>query len=140
MARRKRGANEYDPRPLQALLRESLARTGESARGASLAAGLADNAISKYLRGRVQPSRDACIALAAHFGLDPNEVLRAAGYAPVPFYSTDLSPEVRELATLLEQVEDADDRSRIIEVTKTLIDAYRVVRNPKVFARKRDGI
>lgn len=119
----------YDPRPFQELLLILLSKSGESYRQASLAAGLPHNAIFKYLRG-VRPGRDACIALADHFGVNPNELLQAAGYEPLhlfdrmPEKSEDLSPEVQELAERLQQIKDPVARRRLMEAMETLINAY----------------
>ena len=120
---------EYDPKPFQDLLRALLRQTGESYRQASLAAGLPHNAISKYLRG-VRPRRDACVALADHFRVNPNELLKAAGYEPLHLFDRsliepgELSPEVKELATRVQRIRDPVVRRRLIEAMKVLVDAY----------------
>lgn len=119
----------YDPKPFQELLLILLSKSGESYRQASLAAGLPHNAIFKYLKG-VRPGRDACIALADHFGVNPNELLQAAGYEPLHFFdrttekSEELSPEVQELAERLQQIKDPVARRRLMEAMETLINAY----------------
>lgn len=126
----------YDPEPFRELLRMLLSKSGESYRQASLAAGLPHNAIFKYLRG-VRPGRDACVALADHFGVNPNELLRAAGYEPIHFFERsaaqpgELSPEVQELAERLQQIKDPVARRRLMEAMETLINAYLQAAEPK---------
>ncbi len=120
---------KYDPRPVQELLRKLLERAGESYRQASLAAGLPDNAISKYMRG-VRPRRDACIALADHFGVDPNELLQAAGYEPLRFFDPAKgapewqSPEAAEIAKMIDAIQDPVARKRVARAVKVLLRGY----------------
>lgn len=127
---------QYDPEPFRELLRMLLSKSGESYRQASLAAGLPHNAIFKYLRG-VRPGRDACVALADHFGVNPNELLQAAGYEPIHFFdrsateSGELSPEVKALAAQLQQIKDPVARRRVMEVMETLINAYLQAAEPQ---------
>lgn len=132
----------YDPEPLRQLLLELLRRTGESYRRASLAAGLPSNAISKYMKG-IRPSRHACVALADHFGVNPNEFLQAAGYEPLHFFDRslvqpgELSPEVQELAAQLQEIKDPVTRRRVIEAMATLLKPYLQVAEPKVLEPQR---
>ena len=114
---------------LSSLLRMLLDKSGESYRQASRAAGLPHNAISKYLRG-TRPSRDACIALADHFGVNPNEMLQAAGYEPLHFFDRTLvdpdqmSEDVRALAAQIQEIQDPEIRRRLIEAMQVLVETY----------------
>jgi lambda repressor-like predicted transcriptional regulator len=137
--------HKYDPEPLRQLLVELLKKTGESHRKASLAAGLPSNAISKYLKG-TRPSRHACVALADHFGVNPNEILQAAGYEPLHFFDRsliqpgELSPEVKALAAQLQQIKDPTTRRRVIEAMKTLISPYLQVIEPQAIEPERKPV
>jgi len=119
----------YDASLFQELLRKLLEESGESYRKASRAAGLHHTAISKYMSG-VRPGRDACIALADHFGINPNKLLEAAGYEPLHFFDrreidlTKLSPEGKEILEKLEQVTDPKIRKRLFEVIDVMLDGY----------------
>ena len=79
------GFSEY-----QELLFRLLEESGESYRAASMAAGLSSATISNHMRRAVRPMRNACIALADHFGINPNVMLEAAGYAPPRFFDRTL--------------------------------------------------
>jgi len=127
---------QYDPEPFRQLLVELLKKTGESYRKASLAAGLPSNAISKYMSG-LRPSQRACVALADHFGVNPNELLQAAGYEPLRIFdrslmqSGEMSPEMQEVFAQIQQIEDPIVRRRMLEAIATLIDAYLRAAKPK---------
>lgn len=122
-------ARTYDPGALQRLLNQLLEKTGESHRQASQAAGLHHTVVSKYMRG-VRPGRDACIALADHFGVNPNEMLQAAGYEPLHFFDRALiepeqmSEDVRALAAKMQEIKDPEIRRRLIEAMRVLAEAY----------------
>jgi len=123
---------EYDPVAFQELLRRMLEKTGESYSAAARASGLHQTTISNYLRetSPSRPMRDACIALADHFGINPNEMLEAAGYEPLHFFDRTLidpdqmSSEVKELAAKIQQIEDRDVRRRLIRAMSDLLEAY----------------
>lgn len=117
----------YDPRPLIALLKRLLKEHNETPREASLASGLDHGAVGRFLRGEGRPHRDACIVLAEHFGANPNELLMAAGYAPMPLFDLSLAdvnefpPEVKAVALTLNQIRDSDLRSVICKSIQTLV-------------------
>lgn len=50
-------------------------------------------ALWRFIKNETRPHRDACILLAQRFGVNPNEMLQAAGYDPIPLF--DLSPDKR---------------------------------------------
>jgi len=74
--------------------------------------------------------RDACIALADHFGINPNKLLEAAGYEPLHFFDrreidlTKVSPEGKEILEKLEQITDPKIRKRLFEVIDVMLDGY----------------
>lgn len=123
------GHRNYAPERFQSLLRELLQKTAESYRQASKAAGLDSSAISRYLSS-TRPSRDACVALADHFGINPNEMLEAAGYKPLAFFEEgplepgQASREVKELITKIQQINDPRIRRRLIDAIGVMLEAY----------------
>ena len=74
--------------------------------------------------------RDACIALADHFGINPNEMLEAAGYEPLAFFEEgplepgQVSRDVEELATKIDQIPDPRIRRQVIGAMSVLLDMY----------------
>ena len=105
-----------------------LEQRNESYRQASISAGLDETAISRYFRG-TQPVRDACIALADYFGINPNEMLEAAGYKPLHFFDRRMidpsafPPDIDQLAGEIMQIENKDIRR---EMVKTLRQVLRI--------------
>jgi len=90
---------QYGPEPFRRLLLELLGRTGETYRRASRAAGLRGNAISRFMEG-ARPSKHDCVALADHFGVNPNDLLQAAG------------------------IEDPKRRERVLRAMEAIVDTY----------------
>ena len=125
----KKRIRNYDPKRFRRLVEPLLAERNESYRQASRAAGLDETAISRYFGG-TQPMRDACIALADHFGINPNKLLEAAGYEPLHFFDrreidlTRVSPEGKEILEKLELITDPKIRKRLFEVIDVILDGY----------------
>jgi len=113
----------------QQYLGQLLEQTGESYRKASLAAGLHQGSVSNYMGG-VQPSRDACIALADHFGVHPNEMLQAAGYEPLALFNRwlgdpdQMSHEVRTLAGRIEAIRSPQGRALLLNTIEQVVELY----------------
>jgi len=86
------------------------------------------------------------VALADHFGVNPNEILQAAGYEPLHFFDRsliqpgELSPEVKALAAQLQQIKDPTTRRRVIEAMKTLISPYLQVIEPQAIEPERKPV
>jgi len=119
----------YDSTPLRQYLQRLLEETGESYRRASLKAGLHQGSVSNYMGG-VRPSRDACLALADHFGVDPNDMLQVAGYEPMQIFGRML-PEldemgigIRELAARFGKEVHPDDQRGILNRWHVDLDTY----------------
>jgi transcriptional regulator with XRE-family HTH domain len=74
---------DYDPIRLGQVLDELRQGRNESYREASLNAGLDHGALRRYICDGRRPQRQALIALADHFGVNPNELLPLAGYPPM---------------------------------------------------------
>jgi hypothetical protein len=122
---RKRVAS-YDVKKFRELVEPLLKETNESYRQASMAAGLDETAISRYFGG-TQPVRDACIALADHFGINPNKMLEAAGYEPLHFFDrrlidpNALPPDVDAFANEIARIEDEEMRKEMIEAFRQIL-------------------
>jgi len=91
-----------------------------------MAAGLDETAISRYFGG-TQPMRDACIALADHFGVNPNEMLEAAGYEPLHFFDrrlidpNALPPDIDQLTGEIMRIEDEEMRKEMVEALRRVL-------------------
>jgi len=122
---------DYDPTPFQGLLRNLLEETGESYREAGLASGLSGTTISNYMRetNPARPMRDACIALSDHFGINPNEMLEAAGYEPLHFFDrrlVDPNALPPDVETIMGKLLDIEDEAVREEMVKSLLEVLRV--------------
>lgn len=90
--------------PLAEWLSKQLGERNESAREASLRAGLDHSAISRFMSG-TKPTVESCHKLAAHFGVPEKMVLELAGYFPpedfdeftrqVNYLASRIPPELR---------------------------------------------
>lgn len=120
----------YDPDRLTAVLEGLLAEHNESCREASLNAGLDHGALGRYIRDEKRPSRGSVLALADHFGVNPNDLLELAGYKRMQIFerrSADLeglSIEVRNLLEDLESISDPVLRKRLAEAVRLLLAGY----------------
>jgi len=83
--------------PLARWLLEKLDDRNESARAASLGAGLDHAAISRFLQG-VAPTPDSCRKLADYFEVPAEFVLALAGHMPTPEEHDAFVQQVAELA------------------------------------------
>jgi len=121
--------NKYNPEQFQSLLQELLRGTGESYRQASKAARLDVSAVSRYMRG-THPSRDACIALADHFAINPNEMLKAAGYKTMAIFDeqsldpSQVRPKFQELEAKFLKITNLRARRALIEAMHHIVDSY----------------
>ena len=112
------------------VLGELLEESGESYREVAAKVGIAHSSFSKWVSGEVRPNRDTCIALADHFGINPNKVLKAAGYEPLRFFDrrkidlSRVSPEGKEILEKMEQITDPKVRKRLFEVIDVMLDGY----------------
>jgi len=118
----------YDPSEFIPYLKRLLAERNESYRQASLGAGLDRSAVWRFMEQGTRPHRDACILLAQHFGVNPNEMLQAAGYEPIPLFDLSLAdsdeypPEVKAVARALARIEDPERRRAACEAVHVLVD------------------
>jgi hypothetical protein len=116
-------------RPWAVLLEELCQAHNESYRQASLAAGLDHGAVHRFVKGNRRPHRESCIALAHHFGLNPNELLAAAGHEPLPWFDPSLvNPgdypfEVKQVAETLIRIASPRLRREVCEALQALAGA-----------------
>ncbi len=127
-AGRRRQNRKYDPKPLAQVVRRLMAEQELSDRQASLRAGLDRAAIYRYLDLGQRPSRDALIALADSFGVNPNDLLMLVGYKPLVAFEkvrAGVPPELEGLLARLDAIQDLVARSRVIAAVETLLDGWK---------------
>ena len=72
----------------------------------------------------------ACILLADHFGVNPNEFLQLAGYPPLKVFDIEtksaerLPPEAVDVALDLARIPDPGVRKAVAEAMRTLLKQY----------------
>jgi hypothetical protein len=129
MSRPTKGGKPYDRATLSEYLDQLRQEHNESYREASLAAGLDHGAMLRYVRYHTRPTRESCIALADHFGVNPNEILTRAGYDPLHFFDRSLvdpealAPEVEEVALYLNRLSPLARRREVCQAVRALVDA-----------------
>jgi len=107
-------------------LRELIERSGKSMRRVSLEAGLSHGAVGSFIRHFRRPHRDSCLLLAEVLGVDPNEMLRMAGYEPMPVVErslidpTEFPSDVKALAAQLAAIAPARRREIIGAIEQLL--------------------
>ena len=124
--RRRTRDSGYDPQPFITRLNELLNKQKESYREAALSSGLDHQAVRRILVGQ-QPSMTNCILLADHFGVNPNEFLRLAGWPTLSAFDKDsinsqnLPPEAVEVAVELAKISNPGTRKEFSIAFLTLI-------------------
>ena len=127
--RRKGLERKYDPEPLVERIYELLEEHNESYREASLAAGLDHQAIRRILSGQ-RPTIVACILLANHWGVHPNEFIQLASWPALDIFNikTDtadhLPPEAVKVALDIAKIYDPNTRKQVAEAIRTLLTKY----------------
>jgi transcriptional regulator with XRE-family HTH domain len=94
-------------------LLDQMHQRNETAREASLAAGLSHGAISRFLNGN-RPSAASCGALAAHFGVPKELILQLAGLITLPD-SEDRT--LRQLAAIVDGLPE-EHRAGLVELAR----------------------
>lgn len=123
---------KYNPVPFQQRLRELMAAHNESWREASLRSDLDRQAVCRYLSGR-HPDRGAGLALADHYGINPNELLQLVGYAPMKFFDVtrstaeNLPPEAAAVALDIARIPEPGLRKEVAHAIRVLLKKYFVV-------------
>ena len=115
----------FNAKKLTDYLAEVLESRGLNMRQVSLQAGLNPGTVSSYMQGK-RPHRDACLLLAEAMGVNPNDLLVAAGYKPLPILDRSLidpaefPPDVKEFAAELSRY-DWERRREIMAAVRTLL-------------------
>ncbi len=124
-AKRRARFAQYDPTRLIQITTEKLSATGETQRGASELAGLDHAAVDRILAGQ-RPNFVTCLFLADHWGINPNELLEAAGWPPMDIFNhySELSDEARQLALRLHAMTDKDDRLKAFQILNSVLDHF----------------
>lgn len=129
MSRPTKGGKPHDRSALAEYLDQQRQAHNESFRETSLAAGLDHGAMLRYVKHHTRPTRESCIALADHFGVNPNEILTRAGYDPLHFFDRSLvdpatlAPEVADLASYLNHLSPLARRREVCQAVRALVDA-----------------
>lgn len=128
-ARREAIHATFDPEPLIARIKELLKKHNESYREASLRSGLDHQAIRRILSGQ-KPQMHICILLADHFGVNPNEILRLAGWPTLKAFdvsivdAVNLPPEATEVALAVAKISEPGVRREVTDAILILMKKY----------------
>ena len=125
----------YDREQFVTFVTQLLEERNETYREAAIKAGLDRSSVWRFLHKSTRPYRDACILRAQHFGVNPNEMLTAAGYDPMPLFDLSLAdpnehpPEVKALAQALTDVVDRERRRRLCRLLHELCHVLAIERD-----------
>jgi transcriptional regulator with XRE-family HTH domain len=121
---------DYDPIRLAQVLDELRQGRNESYRETSLNAGLDHGALRRYVCDGRRPQRQALIALADHFGINPNELLPLADYPPMKLFERvavdpdSLPSDIGGLVEDLQCIPDRAQRRKLVEAVRVLLAGY----------------
>jgi hypothetical protein len=127
--RRKGMSKSYDRQKLLDRLNELLVQHNESRREASLAAGLDHQGLNRIYYG-MRPGITACILLANHWEINPNELINLAGWPTLEIFkiktagADKLPPEAVEVALAIAKIPNPGTRKKVSEAIKTLLTQY----------------
>jgi transcriptional regulator with XRE-family HTH domain len=122
--------SRYDSKPFITRILKLLEERNESYREAALASSLDHQALHRYLTGYRRPHMHACILLADHFGINPNEFLQLANYPPLKVFDVQtanaerLPPEAVDVAMDLARIPDSGMRKAVAEAMRALLKQY----------------
>lgn len=120
---------EFDPEALTQRIKKLLDYRNESLREAALGSGLDHQALRRFMAGQ-RPNMIACILLADHFGVNPNEFLQMAGWPTLRAFeiqvasADNLPPEAVEVAKDIARISDPGVRKLVTEALRTLLVKY----------------
>ncbi len=135
MVRPTRGGKEYDRVAFADYLRGLLEKHNQSMREASIKSGMTHGSMRRFIAEQDRPTRESCILIADHFGLNPNEVLTRAGYDPMHLFDQSLIDpdalpiEVAVLARHLSQIRPISRRRQLCQAIRDLLDLVNVADN-----------
>jgi len=128
-ARRLSYEKVYDPQPMVKRIQALLKKNNESYREAALRSGLDHQAVRRVLSGQ-RPSIAACILLADHYDVNPNEFLKLAGLPTLKAFNIQtasadgLPAEAVEVAIDIAKIRDPGTRKQVAEAIRTLLAKY----------------
>lgn len=128
-ARREARQAPYDPEPMITRVTELLEKNNESYREAALNARLDHQAVRRILAGQ-RPKMIACILLADHFGVNPNEFLQLGGWPTLKSFdiqtasAENLPPEAVAVAKEIARIPNPGMRKAVAEAVLTLVSKY----------------
>jgi transcriptional regulator with XRE-family HTH domain len=128
-ARREAIHATFDSEPLISRIKDLLKKHNESYREASLRSGLDHQAIRRILSGQ-KPQMHICILLADHFGVNPNEILRLAGWPTLKAFDVsivdvvNLPPEATEVALAVAKISEPGVRREVTDAILILMKKY----------------
>jgi len=128
-ARREAIHATFDSEPLISRIKELLKKHNESYREASLRSGLDHQAIRRILSGQ-KPQMHVCILLADHFGVNPNEILKLAGWPTLKAFDVsvvdmvNLPPEATEVALAVAKISEPGIRREVTDAVLILLKKY----------------
>ena len=121
--------NTYDHERLVARIQELLKSHNESYREASLRSSLDHQAIRRILNGQ-RPMITACVLLANHWNVHPNEMLTLAGWPALDIFNVKtagadkLPQEAVEVALAVAKISDPGKRKQVSDAIQTLLSKY----------------
>lgn len=125
-AKRQSMSAEYDLDTLIKRITQLLQARNESLREAALRSGLDHQAMRRVMDGQ-RPNMIACILLADHFGLNPNEFLQLAGWPTLKAFDIEIESaehlpvEAVEVAKDIARISDPQVRREISVAIRTLL-------------------
>lgn len=128
--RRTHRRRDYDPEPFAQRMRELMQARNESMREASLRSGLDHQAVRRWVVAGKRPGVSACILLADHFGINPNELLELAGWPRLQMFdiktesAEGLPPDVVTVALTLAKIPNPGTRREVSRAILTLLEKY----------------
>lgn len=120
---------EFDSEALTKQIVKLLKDRNESLREAALESGLDHQALRRFMAGQ-RPNMIACILLADHFGVNPNEFLQLAGWPPLKVFNLETSSaenlpvEAVEVAKDIARIKDPKTRKVVTDAIRTLLAKY----------------
>lgn len=120
---------EFDSEALTKRITKLLKDRNESLREAALESGLDHQALRRFMAGQ-RPNMIACILLADHFGVNPNEFLQLAGWPELKVFdiqvtsAENLPPEAVDVAKDIARISDPGSRKMVTEAIRALLTRY----------------
>jgi transcriptional regulator with XRE-family HTH domain len=120
---------EFDSEALTKRITKLLKDRNESLREAALESGLDHQALRRFMAGQ-RPNMIACILLADHFDVNPNEFLQLAGWPALKVFdiqvtsAENLPPEAVDVAKDIARISDPGTRKMVSEAVRALLTKY----------------